>query len=95
VTEFTIHIDSAEDLASDEGLTAMHESLTASHGAAGAAVGCDADNRYSATFQVDARDVAAAATIATVVFGEALAAAGHPNDAIAHLEVVAEAVAAA
>lgn len=96
MTEYTVHIDSAENLATDEGLSAMHQQLTASPNALGAAVSTDLARRaYSATFQVEATTIGRAAAIAEVTFGNALEQAGHDRHAIASVEISTEAVAAA
>lgn len=96
MTEFTIHIESAEGLATEEGLSAMHDHLTADPSALGAAVGIDLPRgAYSATFQVDASGMATAAATATMAFSQALENAGHDAAAIGKLELVPETVTAA
>lgn len=90
MTEFTIHIDSAEGLATDEGLTAVFEQLNDDERALGAAASVGEKGDYGATFQVNADGLVEAANRGAAIFGSALVAAGHPGDAIAHLEVVLE-----
>lgn len=91
MTEFTIHIDSAGGLYTEEGLTALFEHLTNDERAGSAATSADLEHgSYGATFQVDAADLLEAAALASAVFGSALVAAGHDGDAIAHLEIATE-----
>lgn len=96
MTEFTIHIDSAGGLPTEEGLSSMHEGLGASPTALGAAVSADLERgAYSATFQVEAPTIAIAAAIAEDAFGSALELAGHDRHSIAAVEISTPAVAAA
>lgn len=88
VNTYTIHVDSHEGLATEEGLDAVHRKLMASKMALDAAVGIDAADAYSATFQVTAKTAGSAAMTAAIAFNNALSAAGLRDEAIAHLEVV-------
>lgn len=95
MNEYTIHIDSTEGLATEEGLSAMHEALTGNPQALGAAVGIDQAAAYGATFQVIAPMISVAGIYAETAFSDALEEAGHPRSAIAHIDVVAPAAVAA
>lgn len=96
MNEYTIHIESAEGLATEEGLSAMHDALNNDAEALGASVGIDLTRDvYAATFQVNAPTLGAAAWLGTTAFGKALEAAGHATSDVGKLEVIPEAVSTA
>jgi|SRR5581483_8891701 len=86
--EFTVHVESAEGLATDDRLAKVEETLTADvvlQARVAVDPTCDA---YTATMRIRSSALIVASIAALEIFGRALQEAGHDRDAISRLSIV-------